>query len=440
MALPNLTNPNFLADLQKHGLSEDQFWAKTLQKMIVLERDNFVFSTLAKKVTIPKKAGTKIWTTRRYLHLPVDLEKGKLAEGVAPTPMKVEGKTVSGTVNQYGAYIELTDVAQDIHFDDIFNIYQPELARHAAETIERDLLEAIYAEASVRFVGNNTNVSTITASDVLSFDDVRRAWVRMKNHFRKGHSAFGGKPVLVAHPNVLQDLLDDNALKDLIIVPGYDEKPIKSGSISQYIIYGIYFIESAILEPVAEGASNANVYKSILVGNDAFALLNLGSDDVKWYKKGFVADSSDPLGQKSTLGYKLWTGGKVIDPMAISIIHSGSGFDAEVANWGIDADARPANQYGVEPSDIVVKVAQKPFKLDYVTTDTELDLSGLIVTIKDSYGSDIMVEQGSGIGQYTVTLPASNPFTAGTKTATVTYKASATVDKTTTFTYTVTSA
>ena len=113
----------------------------------------FFFSKLAKKISIPSKQGTKTWTTRRYLHLPVDLDKGKLAEGVAPVPMKVEGKTVSGTVNQYGAYIELTDVANELHFDDIFNIYQPELARHAAETIERDLLQAVFAESSVRFVG-----------------------------------------------------------------------------------------------------------------------------------------------------------------------------------------------------------------------------------------------------------------------------------------------
>lgn len=437
MAVPDFTNPNFLADLQANGLSEDQYWAKVLQKMIVLERENFVFSKLAKKISIPSKQGTKTWTTRRYLHLPVDLEKGKLAEGVAPVPMKVEGKTVSGTVNQYGAYIELTDVANELHFDDIFNIYQPELARHAAETIERDLLEAVFAESSVRFVGANVAVGTITAANVLTFDVVRRAWMRMKNHFRRGHASVGGKPILVAHPNVLQDLLDDTKLKDLIIVPGYEERPIKSGTINQYVMYGIYFIESSILEPSPDGASGANVYPSVLVGDEAFALLNLGANDVKWYKKGFTADSGDPLGQKSTLGYKLWTGGKVLDPMAITTIYSGSGFDAEVGDFTLDVDARPATQTLPAAASIAVSVYKKPTKLTYATTDTELDLTGLIVTIKDSYGNDVIVSEGAAVGQYSVAVPDTNPFTAGTKTATVTYKASATVDKTTTFTYTV---
>lgn len=393
MAVPDFRNANFLADLQANGLSEDQYWAKTLQKMIVLERENFVFSKLAKKISIPKKQGTKVWTTRRYLHLPVDLDKGKLAEGVAPVPMKVEGKTVSGTVNQYGAYIELTDVANDLHFDDIFNIYQPELARHAAETIERDLLSAIFAESSVRFNNSNVAVGTITAAHTLTFDDVRRAWVRMKNHFRRGHASVGGKPILVAHPNVLQDLLDDTQLKDLIIVPGFDEKPIKSGSINQYVIYGIYFIESPILEPSAVGASSANVYPSVLVGDEAFALLNLGSDDVKWYKKGFTADSGDPLGQKSTLGYKLWTGGKVIDPMAITTIYTGSDFDTEVANFALDPAATAATQYFAAGAYLNVAVA--PTKTSYDVSDDGadgFDSTGMVITATDVYGSKIVID------------------------------------------------
>jgi N4-gp56 family major capsid protein len=394
MALPTLTNANYLAVLQKNGLSEDQFWSTSLQRMIVMERENFVFSKLAKKERIPKNAGTKIWTTRRYLHLPVDLDKGKLAEGVAPTPMTVEGRTVSGTVNQYGAYIELTDVANDLHFDNIFGIYQPELSRHAAETIERDLLASIKAEASVRFASTATVVGDITSSMTLDFDDVRRAWARMKNHYRKGHRLAGGKPILVAHPNVLQDLLDDTAVvKDLIIVPGYDEKIVKSGSINEYTVYGIYFMESYILEPTAEGSGSANVYPSVLVGEDAFALLDLGAGDVKWYKKGFVADSNDPLGQKATVGYKLWTGGKVLDPMAITILYSGSDYDSEIGDFSADDNARPATQFYTAGSFLNVLVA--PTKTSYDVSDDGVggfEPAGMIVTATDSYGNKVVID------------------------------------------------
>lgn len=419
MALPTLTNANYLDILQKNGLSEDQFWSRSLQKMIVLEQSEFVFTKLAKKESIPGNYGSKIWTTRRYLHLPVDLEKGRLAEGVAPTPMTVEGVTVSGTVNQYGAYIELTDVSKDIHFDDIFNIYQPELARHAAETIERDLMDAVEAEASVRFAGSNTQVGTIKATDVVDFQDVRNAWIGMKNHFRKGHSLAGGKPIFVAHPNVLQDLLDDtNVVEDLIIVPGYDQKIIRSGSINEYTVYGIYFMESMVLDPVAEGASSANVYRSFLVGDGAFALLKLGTNDVKWYKKGFAADSGDPLGQKATLGYKLWTGGKVLDPMAVSVIYSGSGFDVEYADLSQDAYARPAIQTLAS-----IAVTEAPDDVSYVV-DTVFDPTGLVVTATDNYGTKFIVPNADLEFTYdfsaaaTVNVTISYTLNGVTKTAT----------------------
>lgn len=391
--LPHQDGTNFLNWLQRNGLSEDQYWSKTLLEMIKLEREAFVFSKLAKKITIPRKAGTKTWTTRRYLHLPVDLTKGKLAEGVAPQPMKVEGRTVSATVNQYGAYIALTDVAEAVHFDDIFSIYQPELARHAAETVERSLIAEIEADASVRFAGNATAKNNVGTDDGVTFEDFRRAWVHMKNHFRKGHTSVGGKPIVVGHPNILQDLLDDDDLINLIVKPGYDERPIKTGSIVQYVIYGMYFIETPILEPTADGENGANVYASYVIGNDAFALLNLGGGDVSWYKKGFTADSSDPLGQKATLGYKLWTGGKVLDPFAVTVIYSSSGFDSEVADFEIDEMAKPAAQDAAAGAYLGTLVA--PTKDSYDVSDDGVggfDPAGGIYFYTDAYGNKVVIE------------------------------------------------
>lgn len=341
--LPHQSGTNFLKYLQRNGISEDQYWAKTLLEMIKLEREAFVFTKLAKKVTIPRKAGTKTWTARRYLHLPVDLAKGKLAEGIAPEPMNVEARSVSATINQYGAYIALTDVANDIHFDEIFSIYQPELARHAAETVERDLINAINAEASERFAGGVADENAITADSVATFQEFRKAWLHMTNQRRKGHPSAGGKPVVVAHPNVIQDLLDDEKLVDLVIKPGYDEKPIKSGTVDQYVIYNMYFMETPVIE-ASKNTNGINVYPTYVVGADAFATLNLGGSDIQWFKKGFVADSHDPLGQKATLGYKLWTGSKVLDPFAVTVIYSASAYDAEYEDFSDDVMASPADQ------------------------------------------------------------------------------------------------
>lgn len=427
MAQADLAYVNMLADVQKNELKIQEFFSKTLEKMIVLERSNFVFTTLAKKISLPKKQGTKTWTVRRYLHLPVDLDKGALAEGIAPTPMKVEGKKVSATIKQYGAYIEETDVSVDIHFDSIMSIYQPELARHAAETIERDLLAALASESSVRFTGDATSNDTIEIADVLTFAEVRRAWLRMRNYHREGHSAYGGAPVLVSHINVIQDLIDDATLKDYIVVPGYDETPIRNGSLTQFKIYGVNFVETLVLDPVAN-AGGVNVYTSYLLGRDGYALLDLGGSGVSWHQKGFKAETGDPLAQRATLGYKLWTGAKVLDPMAIVGIKSSSGYDVGiVADLTFDTDARPAEQV-IDG----IAIYQEPTTTDYITTDTELDLTGLIVTRVDAYGGQVILSSDD----YEVTGAA---FTAGTHEITVTYTLDA-VDYTATFDIVVTSA
>ena len=55
---------------------------------------------------------------------------------------------------------------------------------------------------------------------VISFTEVRKAWLSMKVNAEGGHTKFGGKPVLVVHPSVMQDLLDDDDLVNKLLVPG----------------------------------------------------------------------------------------------------------------------------------------------------------------------------------------------------------------------------
>ena len=85
-----------LANSQANGLYTDRYWSNRLLEMIKLERQNFVFSTLGKEVSLPKNQGTKTFSMRRYNSLPVSVDgngipTSKLAEGTAPTPLQIEG-------------------------------------------------------------------------------------------------------------------------------------------------------------------------------------------------------------------------------------------------------------------------------------------------------------------------------------------------------------
>lgn len=339
MAAANTT----LAVLQKNEIKQETYWSRRILEMIKLEKSNFVFSSLGKEVTIPLHEGTTSFTARRYNHIPYDNDtKHKLTEGVPPVALKPEAQKVTGTVNQYGVVMEETDVAADVHFDNIKTIYQPELARHAAEVRERNIIENL-GDASIYVAGaTGTTADDVTASTIATIKDFRSAALAMTNYNRTGHSKYNGKFVAVVHTNVMQDLLDDPVLVNRALVPGQENGPIKKGSLIKYELYGMYFTDSLIL-PVEKNSTSVNVYTSYVLGKDPYMVISLGSDNVKFYDTGFTADKSDPLGQKATFGYKMWTGAKITDPMAITAILSASGYDVAV-DFAKDNIGRPAAQ------------------------------------------------------------------------------------------------
>lgn len=337
MAAANTT----LAVLQKNGLSVQEYFSKRLPEMIKLEKSNFVFTNLGVEMNLPKNEGTKTYSVRRYNHLPVG--NHQLTEGVTPTALKPEGHKVSGVINQFGALMEETDVAADIHFDNIKTIYQPELARHAAEVIERNVVSS-FTDASEYYVGtNHVKADDITSSDIVTFKDFRVVALTMSNANRKGHSRYGGKFVGVMHPNVMNDLLDDPVLLNKLLVPGQENGPIKQGTLAKYMAYGMYFTDTLVC-PVKANTGSVNVYTSYVLGFQPYMVLGLGGSNVKFYDTGFTADKSDPLGQKATFGYKLWTGAKVLDPMAITAIYSASAYDIALYNDTNDTIGKAASQ------------------------------------------------------------------------------------------------
>jgi N4-gp56 family major capsid protein len=227
--------------------------------------------------------------------------------------------------------MEITDWVDNIHMFDIKSVYQPELARHAAEVKERHII-ASFADASEYYVGGKTSVDgyNTASEDFLTLEDLRRVALYMKNYNRKGHRKYGGRFVAVVHTNVMNDLLDDDILTQKLLETGQENAPIKSGTLAQYMAYGLNFVET-LIAPVTVSDPNSgsavNVYTSYVLGNDPYVVTRLGNMGVQFKMTGFEAEKTDPLGQRATFGYKMWTGAKVIDPLAIFAVFSVSNFD-----------------------------------------------------------------------------------------------------------------
>ena len=311
---------NTLNTVERNSINKREYWEKRLLRMITLEQSNFVFSNLGVEKDVPMNQGTTTYSVRRNNHLPVG--DHKLTEGKAPTSLKVEAQKVQGTVNQFGALLKITDWVEDIYMGNVFREYQPELARHAAEVKERDIIES-FSDASEYFVNSRENKAALIAGDVLALKDARIVWLAMKNYKRRGHNKYGGKPVCIVHPNVMQDLLDDDDLEKKLLIPGNENQVIKIGTLDSYMAYGVYFQETLIAE--IENVGGVNVYTSYMLGEDPYMVLSLKR--LQWFSKGFTADSGDPLGQNAHMGYRFWSGAKILDPIAICKIYSTSAYD-----------------------------------------------------------------------------------------------------------------
>ena len=367
---------NNRSTVERNEILQKEYWDNRLLEIIKLNSSNYVFVNLGREVTIPKNEGTLTISMRRYNSLPirslevgaVDEETGYttgegLSEGTPNSPLKVEAQKVQATVGQYGAWVSITDHVQDIHLDDIKSIYQPELADHAAKIRELDVLEQISADASEKWVGGvATSNSELVApgtegASVLTIQELRVAALTMKNYNRMGHPKAQGKPLIVVHSNVMADLLDDEDLKDRLLNPGQENAPIKIGTLASYMFYGLTVMETLLAEtelvPGANGVPAYNVYTSYLLGKDPYVVTKLGNGAIEWKMTGFEASKDDPLGQVSTFGYRMWTGAKVIDPIAITKIYSVSNYDVLV---GMDYDY--VNQAG-GTSDTFGKVAKQ---------------------------------------------------------------------------------
>jgi len=316
---------NNLATVQKNGVKRTEYWAKKLEAIIRIEQRNFVFTSLGKQVSLPRKQGTTTYSFKRPNRLPISAtgDLTPLVEGQKPTALKVEFQKVQASVNQYGNYIIETDVVDAVGFDDVKKTYQPELAAIAAEEKELVTINS-FADASERWVNGRVSDDEITATDTLTLAEGRLAVLTMRNAFRKGHAKYGGKFVGVVHVNVMQDLLDDATLLDNILVPGNENSPMKNGTLNSYQVYGTFYQETLVC-PKKVNSEGVNVYTSVFLGQDPYAVLKFGN--LEWKETGFEADKNDPLGQTATLGYKHWIGAKVIDPLAITLVYSASAYD-----------------------------------------------------------------------------------------------------------------
>ncbi|MGN0527412.1 MAG: N4-gp56 family major capsid protein [Acutalibacteraceae bacterium] len=298
------------------------FYDKTL---ITLASPYLVHDQFGQKRDIPKNGG-KIIEFRKFSSLPKALTP--LTEGVTPTGNKLNVSTVSATVEQYGDYIEQSDLLELTAIDNTIVEATKQLASQAGLTMDTIVRNEIVGGTNVLYCpkvsdGVETEVtsrSEIDNTSLLRVKDVFKAAAELK---AMNAPKIDGYYVGIIHPYVAYDLMQEAGNQWMEVQKYTTPENMLNGEIG--CLGGVRFVESTEAKIWNEGASGCAVFATLIMGADAFGVTSVQGGGVEHIvkQKGY---GNDPLNQRSSVGWKgLKTAKRLVEEYLLRI-ESGSTF------------------------------------------------------------------------------------------------------------------
>lgn len=251
-----------------------------------------------------------------------------LTEGAAPTSQSLTIASEGASATQIGGVFEITDLAELDSPHDLIAINAERAGRQAAATVDILVREVLAAGASVQYV-TATSRATLAASNVVTGAVIKKM---VRNLVRTNVPTFGdGFYRAIIHTDVVYDLFTDTASGGWMDASKYvDNTPLLKGELGRY--HRVRFLETGGTgtgtDPGAKvfvdgGASSAEVYSTIFLGPDAYALAD--SQPMRAYFVPPGGDHSDPIAQLAKIGWKTRFGCMLVDEAGPRYIRLESG-------------------------------------------------------------------------------------------------------------------
>lgn len=265
--------------------------------LIDLAGPRLVHDQFGQKRPIPANNG-KVIDFRRFESLAKALTP--LVEGVTPKGDSLEVTNFQSTVQQYGKYVEVSDMLDLTAVDNIIVEATKLIADQAGRTLDTVSREVLNTGTNVIYCGGVTSRSALAATNKLTVEEVFKAVRALK---AQNAPTIDGGYVAIIHPDVAYDLMRD---KEWINVSTYakDGSQIFEGEIGK--IAGVRFVETTEAKIWEKASSDTrSVYSTLFVGNNAYGVTEITGGGLKHIVKNLGSGgSSDPLDQRATIGWK----------------------------------------------------------------------------------------------------------------------------------------
>jgi N4-gp56 family major capsid protein len=300
---------------------------KTYYDMTLLDeaQANLVFNQFGQKRPIPANNGTTI-NFRKYGALPKATTA--LTEGITPAGKTLSVSKIEATVQQYGDFVELSDVLDFAAIDNNIVEATKLIGRQAGLTLDTLTRNVLIAGTNVYRVGSKASRSALTNADKLTVAEVTAAVSILK---AQNAPKINGEYVAVIHPFVSHDLMQDEAWIDVHKYAKADN--IFNGEIGK--IAGVRFIESTeakIFYGTADSCGDKiAVFGCLFLGDGAYGITEITGGGLKTIIKQLGSSgSADPLDQRATVGWKATHVAKILNDAYMLRVECGSSMGGKV--------------------------------------------------------------------------------------------------------------
>lgn len=304
-----------------------EYYVKTLLQNT---EPKLVYSNFGDKTPIPKGHG-KTLEWRKFSKLPKALTP--LTEGVTPKGNKLSMTTVTGSINQYGDWIALSDIVQLAALDNLVVQSTKQLGSQAGRTMDTVVREVVCG-------GTNVMYAPSIAADGTETEVLSRATLKVSSKLTVGlllkAATFlqamdidavedGDSYVCVLHPYAAYDVKRDPEWK--VWQQNTNSERLYKNEIGK--IGKIRFVESSEAKIITgEGCpSGLAVFETMIIGGHAYGVTELEGAGLQHIIKP-LGYGEDPLNQRASVGWKATQGAQRLSEEAMIRIEHTTSYSA----------------------------------------------------------------------------------------------------------------
>ena len=306
------------------------FYDKTL---IDEAEPELVHDQFGQERNIPKNGGKTI-EFRKFTALPKATTP--LTEGVTPDGRSLSVTSQTATVSQYGDYVTLSDMLEMTAIDNTIVETLSLIGSQAGRTLDTVTREKLAAGTNVMYqptpssTGETavTSRAGLTAKNVLTVKQVFRAAAALKAANAK---PINGDFVAIIHPYVAYDLMMEAGDQWIDIQKYQHPENIYNGEIGK--IGGVRFVqttEAKIWKGTDDNcADGVAVFGTLFIAANAYGKTSVNGGGLETIvKQKGSGGTSDPLDQRSTIGWKAVKTAEILTEEYMIRVESGSSWNA----------------------------------------------------------------------------------------------------------------